>query len=104
MVEAVSNSSEIEVDQVSIRSPTYKAEITVDQGTAGSWSLSVDTSQRVASPKMRETEGWTKEQYQSSNLKLSRQPVAANGTELGIVALVKLKVTETRLYRFHVLF
>ena len=30
MVEAVSNSSEIEVDEVSIRSPTYKAEITVD--------------------------------------------------------------------------
>ena len=30
MVEAVSNSSEIEVDEVSIRSPTYKVEITVD--------------------------------------------------------------------------
>ena len=42
---------------------------------------------------MRETEGWTKEQYQTSNLKLSRQPVAANGTQLGIVAPVKLKVT-----------
>ena len=92
----VSNGSEIEVDEVPIRGPTYKAEITVDNVKTRALldhGAQVSIVRRELLPNVRETQGWTKEQYQTRNLKLSRQPVAANGTELGVVALVKLKVT-----------
>ena len=92
----VSNGSEIEVDEVPIRGPTYKAEVTVDNVKTRALldhGPQVSIVRRELLPNVRETQGWTKEQYQTRNLKLSRQPVAANGTELGVVALVKLKVT-----------
>ena len=38
-------------------------------------------------PKVREAQGWTKEQCQTRDLKLDRQPVGANGTELGVIAV-----------------
>ena len=44
-------------------------------------------------PKVRETQGCTKKQYQTRNLELDRQPIGANGTELGVMALVKLRMS-----------
>ena len=57
------------------------------------YGAQVSIIHRELLPKVRETQGWTKEQYQTRNLELDRQPIGANGTELGVVALVKLGVS-----------
>ena len=85
-----------EADEVPTRGPTYKAEITVDKVKTRALldhGAQVSIARRELLPKVRGTQGWTKEQYQTRNLKLDRQPIGANGTELGVVALVKLEVS-----------
>jgi len=92
----VSAGSGIEVDEVPTRGPTCKANITVDNVKTRALldhGAQVSIVRRELLPKVRETQGWTKEQYQTRNLKLDRQPIGANGTELGVVALVKLEVS-----------
>ena len=73
-----------EADEVPTRGPTYS--------TTGP-GAQVSIVRRELLPKVRGTQGWTKEQYQTRNLKLDRRPIGANGTELGVVALVKLEVS-----------
>ena len=88
--------SEIEVAEVPTRGPTYKVDIIVDSVKTRALldhGAQVSIVRRELLPKVREAQGWTKEQYQTRNLKLDRQPIGANGTELGVVALVKLKVS-----------
>ena len=85
-----------QADEVPTRGPTYKAEITVDNVKTRALldhGAQVSIVCRELLPKVRETHGWTKEQYQVRNLKLDRQPIGANGTELGAVALVRLQVS-----------
>ena len=88
--------SEIEVAEVPTRGPTYKVDMIVDSVKTRALldhGAQVSIVRRELLPKVREAQGWTKEQYQTRNLKLDRQPIGANGTELGVVALVKLKVS-----------
>ena len=85
-----------QVDEVPTRVPTYKAEIIVDSVRTRALldhGAQVSIVRRELLPKVRETHGWTKEQYQARNLKLDRQPIGANGAELGAVALVRLEVS-----------
>ena len=84
-----------QADEVPTRGPTYKADITVDNVKTRALldhGAQVSIVRRELLPKVWETHGWTKEQYQVRNLKLDRQPIGANGTELGAVALVRLEV------------
>ena len=95
-----------EADEVPARGPTYKTEITVDNVKTRALldhGTQVSTVCRELHPKMQETHGLTKDQYQARNQKLDRQPIGANGAELGAVALVRLTVELAKLYRFHVL-
>jgi len=89
----VSAGTRIEVEEVRTRGPTYKVDIVVDGVKTRALldhGAQVSIVRRELLPKVRETQGWSKEQYQTRNLELDRQPIGANGAELGVVALVKL--------------
>ena len=43
-------------------------------------------------PAIKDKQGWTKEQYQQRSLDLDSQPIGTNKEELGVIAVVMLKV------------
>ena len=84
------------IEMLPTRGPTYKVDVVVDSLKTRALldhGAQVSIVRRELLPKIREAQGWTQEQYQTRNLMLDRQPIGANGTELGVVALVTLKVS-----------